>query len=217
MGDEADVDKPSEFFGVEFPLSFYGQDGRPLSISFVGRAGAATHRVSIPARGQVILETPIETSGRTSVGWGAMDVPCSTASNDSCGLVAGVVTLRNRNPVRPDFEATFSFRSSTDRTVVPIDNAGGHGTVLFLLNDSQFRTESVTVAFRDQSGTRILLDQFEVPVRNTLLVNVAERWPALSAMRGTADFVGERSSLIVIGLRINPTNSFAAVEGTHPL
>lgn len=200
---------------VDVPVAFYGADGRALAVPFIGRPTGTSQRVTIPAGGQVTLETQ-STSNSSTTGWGEADIPC-TGSSDSCGQVAIMSTLRNRNSTRPDFEAVFHARSSGDKAILPIDNSAGHSTVLMIVNDSSFRTETITVAFRDQSGARVHLDQFTLPIRGTILVNVAEKWPVAASLIGTADFTAQNSSMVLTALRINPTNSFTPIEAFEPL
>lgn len=202
---------------VEFPIAFYGPDGRAQQVPILGRTTASSYRVSIPARGQVTLETPYDTSAPGRTGWAQVDVPCTTSGPDTCGRVAGTVTLRNRNATRPDFEAVFQFRHFSDQIILPIDNTAGHSTVLMIVNESSFREDTITVSFRDQNGSRVHLDQFTLGPRATLLVNVAEKWPQTANFKGVADFTSGETSMILTGLRINPTNSFTPIEGFEPL
>src|SRR5262249_42771795 len=60
---------------VTIPLSFFGQDGKPLTIPLVGMSAASKIDVTIQPQGTVVIETerPLE----SLVGWVLTDIPCS--------------------------------------------------------------------------------------------------------------------------------------------
>lgn len=198
---------------VGFPLQFYGTSGQMLNVPLVGISPvASTYTVSIPAGGQVTVETAYAPGNPTVTGSGYADVPCQVQPDDACGRVAGIITLRNRNSTRPDFEAVSSLRSGTKLALLPFDNSVGHQTVIMLTSDTRFSTLTITAAIRNSAGERVHLDQFTIAPRGTMLFNLAEKWPQSSAIRGTVEFTSPNYGLIVTALRLNPSNSFASIE-----
>lgn len=199
---------------ARFPLSLFGADGRALTVPLVGVDGppSANYQVTVPAGGQLLVETAYDPGAPTITGTAYADFPCTTTPEDACGRIAGLVMLRNRNATRPDFEAVFSLKSGTRRGLVAFDHAGGGGTVLMVASDNRFATLTITAAIRDQNGNRVALDQFTLPSRGTMLVNLAEKWPASAGIRGSIELTSDSLGLIVTGLRINPSNSFAPLN-----
>lgn len=199
---------------VEFPLNFFGADGRAMIVPLIGVDGepAARYRLTVPAGGQLSVETAYDPNTPTRTGTAFAEFPCAVQPDDACGRVAGLVMLRNRNSTRPDFEAVFSLKSGTRRGLIAFDHAGGGGTVLMIASDNSFSTMQVTAAIRDANGARVALDQFNVAPRATMLINIAERWPAAAGIRGSIELTSDAFSLIVTGLRLNASNSFAPLD-----
>lgn len=197
---------------VKFPVQFFGADGRALVVPAVGIGSFSAFELTIPAGGQVSVETAYAPDSPTRTGTAYADIPCTVEPEDACGRIAGIVVLKNRNATRPDFEAVFSLRSGSKRGLVAFDHVGGGGTVLMVASDTRFSTLQITAAIRDANGARVALDQFTLPPRGTTLINVAERWPQAAGIRGTVELTSVDYGLIVTGLRLNPSNSFAPLD-----
>ena len=197
---------------VKFPVQFFGADGRPLMVPAAGIGTFSAFDITIPAGGQVSIETAYAPETATKTGTAYADIPCVVEPDDACGRVAGIVMLRNRNSTRPDFEAVFSLRTGAKRGLVAFDHVAGGGTVLMVASDSRFRTLEITAAIRVANGARVALDQFTLPPRGTTLINVAERWPQSAGIRGTVELTSVDYGLIVTGLRLNSSNSFAPLD-----
>lgn len=200
---------------VTLPLEFYDQQGQPMSAPFSGRTPASKLDVTIEAGGSVTLET--DQPSATSVGWGRVDISCpGSISSADCFNVYGTVILRNRAPGRPDYEAVYPLTDDTRRSIIQVDNKDFFETLIFVVNTGTFSFSSpidVTVAFRDEGGQRVHLDQFRVARASTQFFPLPEKYPQLRNFRGTADFTSPNGSFVVVGLRINPTNAFAGMIG----
>jgi hypothetical protein len=201
---------------VTVPVSFFGQDGRPLSVPIVGMASATKIDITIPSLGTAFIETQRPT--QSIVGWAIVDVPC--AGVEACGDVLGQVILRNRAAGRPDYEAVFPFSERiTSRLIMQFDNTAGFDTTLIVTNPENYsfsRPMTVTAAFYNSSGARIHLDQFTVPVAGNTFFSTSERYPQVRGQRGIIDLTATNGDLVAAGLRINPTNAFAPILAFEP-
>lgn len=202
---------------TRIPVEFFATNGQPLAVPF-NDSRASTMTVTLEPGQSTVFETAYEPSASaTGVGRGKLDIPCSA---DTCGGIATTVNIRNRANGRPDFEAIFPAQGSDDRTVLPVDNSRGHSTVVMIGNDgfstSSARNATITISFRDRSNTRVHLDQFEIPNRGARLLNLSE-YSQLRDFQGVADFSAINSfGITVVGLRINPTNSFTPILPYEP-
>lgn len=201
---------------VTIPISFYGQDGLPLTVPLVGQPAASQINVVIPPQGTAFVQT--QQPSTTVVGWALTDIPCS--SGGDCGNVLGQVILRNHVAVRPDYEAVFPFSSSlASHLIMQFDNTASFDTTLIITNAENFsfsRPMVVTLAFYDGSGNRIMLDQLSIPVAGNTFFSMYQKYPQLRGQRGYVDLTATNGDLVAAGLRINPTNAFAPILSFEP-
>ena len=201
---------------VTIPVSFFGQDGKPLTVPLIGMSAGAKIDVTIPSFGTAFVETQRPT--QSIVGWALIDVPCT--GSEACGDVLGQVILRNRASGRPDYEAVFPFSERlTSRLIMQFDNTAGFDTTLIVTNaenDSFSRPMTVTAAFYNNSGIRVHLDQFTVPVGGNLFFSTSDKFPQIRGQRGVLDLTATNGDLVAAGLRINPTNAFAPILAFEP-
>lgn len=201
---------------VTIPISFYGQDGLPLTVPLVGQPAASQINVVIPPQGTAFVQT--QQPSTSVVGWALTDIPCS--SGGDCGNVLGQVILRNHVTVRPDYEAIFPFSSSlASHLIMQFDNTASFDTTLIITNAENFsfsRPMVVTLAFYDGSGNRIMLDQVSIPVAGSTFFSMSQKYPQLRGQHGYVDITATNGDLVAAGLRINPTNAFAAILSFEP-
>jgi hypothetical protein len=201
---------------VTIPISFYGQDGKPLTVPLVGQPAASQINVVIPPQGTAFVQTQQPTN--SVVGWALSNIPC--ASGSDCGDVLGQVILRNHVTVRPDYEAVFPFLSSlASHVVMQFDNTANFDTTLIITNAENFsfsRPMVVTLAFYDGTGNRIMLDQVTIPVAGNTFYSMYQKYPQLRGQRGYVDLTATNGDLVAAGLRINPTNAFAPILSFEP-
>ena len=196
---------------VTVPISFFGQDGKPLVVPLVGMAAASKIDVTIPPQGTAYVET--QRPAASLVGWALTDIPCS--GSGSCGDVFAQVILRNRATGRPDYEALFPFSERiSSNLILQFDNTQGFDTTLIVTNAENYsfsRPMTVTAAFYNGSGNRIHLDQFNVPVGGNTFFSISQKYPQVQGQRGYIELTTTNGDLVAAGLRINPTNAFAPI------
>lgn len=74
----------------------------------------------------------------------------------------------------------------------------------------------MTVAFRDEAGNRVHLDQFTMLPKTSQFYTLAAKYPQTASVRGVAEFSVSDGYLVLCGLRINPTNAFTALQAWEP-
>jgi hypothetical protein len=190
---------------ANYTLSFYDDNGTPLRLGISGLGPATEISGTLPVNGSVVLQT----TGGVGVlqGWAYL-------SYDR--VIAGTAVFTSRQPGNPvDFEAAVPLESQfQDRFVIAFDNSGGFFTGIALVNASSSRTETVSVAFRDETGTVFLLDSFVMrPMTHTAFL-VDDTYPATAGVRGVVEFSTNDSAaqLAGLGLRFNPTGSFTSTS-----
>ncbi len=205
---------------VEVEISFWnGADGQALAVPVEGVSGRASkHKVTIPANGLSQLNISDRTTNTATLAWGKADIPCSLSA--TCGGVAGEVILRNSNPTRPDFESTYRLVDDGRHLIMLYDQRDFFQTVAVVVETGflSFNNNpvAVTLAFRDEAGQRIHLDQFDMRPRTMRLINFAAAYPQTVNRRGTMEVSTAQGYLVLSGIRINPTNAFTALESFEP-
>ncbi len=185
----------------------------PLAVQFSGNKPVSASTISIPPGETFVVSTEYNPDAEPIAGWGRMDVPCTiTSSSVFCGDVAAVVTLKNRNSTRPDFEAVLPAKEAVSHTALLVDNRKDNETVLMLVNDSTFLSPiSFKVVCKDSKGTTVLIDQITMSQNASLIFNLKERWPSLQDFVVRVEFSSSTATVVLTAIRINPTNSFTPI------
>lgn len=166
----------------------------------------------LPAGGSTILQT--EEPKDTFLAWGVVNgLDC----DDFCRGIYGNTILRNRNATRPDFETSFPFDSGASKdTFIAFDNRNWFSTLVMLTYAEHFTfydDATITLACRNDGGSRIVLDQFKLKRGEFKFFNLVEKYPSTQATSGTCEILSNQYSVVLNGLRMNPTNAFSAIYG----
>jgi hypothetical protein len=190
---------------ANYTLSFYDDNGNPLSLGISGLGTATDISGTLPVNGSVVYQT----TGGVGVlqGWAYLAYD---------HVIAGTAVFTRRLPGNAvDFEAAVPLESQfQDRFVIAFDNAGGYYTGIALVNASSGRTETVSVTFRDETGAAFLLDSFVMGPNTHTAFLVDDTYPATAGVRGVVEFSTNDSAaqLAGLGLRFNPTGSFTSTS-----
>lgn len=193
---------------AQYKLEFYKSGGQRWTLDFVGIASGHTITGTLPVNGTVVIQTA-GTAQTVSIGFAILTRPDYKDVN-------GYGIFRQRIPGRSfDFEAVVPFSSEYDDDyVLPFDNTTGYTTSMAICNPDDFSSQTVTVAFHDQQGTRFHLDQFTLSPLEHRAYAMDVNWPQTAGKKGLAVFqVGPRGAP-VLGLRFNSTGPFTS---THAL
>ncbi len=196
---------------AQYKLEFYQSGGQRWTLDFVGLGLRDTITGTLPVNGSVVIQTA-GTSPTVSQGFAILTRPDYKDVN-------GYGIFRQRIPGRAyDFEAVVPFSSEFDDDyVLPFDNTQGYDTSMAICNPSDYSTQTVTVAFYDQQGTRFHLDQFTLNPMEHRAYAMKVNWPQTADKKGLAVFqVGGAvvPGAPVLGLRFNWTGPFTS---THAL
>jgi hypothetical protein len=193
---------------AQYQLQFYNDAGQPMALDFVGLASGSVVAGTLPEHGSVVIQTA-GTSRSLSQGFACLTRPNGKNLN-------GYGIFRNKIPDRIyDYEAVVPFSSKyDDNYVLPFDNTAGLATSMAICNPSTYSVQTVTVAFYDEQGNRLFLDQFTLNPLEHKAYAIPDRWPQTAGMRGLADFQVSPWGAPTLGLRFNWTGPFTS---THTL
>jgi hypothetical protein len=104
-------------------------------------------------------------------------------------------------------------RRSPVSLVLPFDNSADYSTSVAVASSSASGGAVVLVVARDGEGRHLFSDLLQLPIRGHTSFGVAQKYPALSGLRGTLEFQNTRDGTIaVIGMRIHSSGTLAAVS-----
>lgn len=188
---------------------FNGQDGLALELPYVVTQGSQSITLigsaierTMPANSSLLIELDAQVSA-TVVGW---------AEVRSTLPVSGYAIFRQRGGDGRDSEGTSPLETRAQAGVlVPFDNLTGYSTGVAIVNLAAAQS-NVTAIWRDETGTEIGRDTFNVAGNGHTAFSLPERYPALSGRRGVVEFISSQTAgLAALGLRFNPTLSFTSV------
>jgi hypothetical protein len=182
-------------------VSFYADNGQPLTLNIVGAGQTSTLTRSIPPYGSVTFETA-KTCLPDCTGWAYVD--------GNSTIVGGQAILRWTPSYLPvPVEATVPLVDELDnRQMMPFDHLSGVKTGLALANTSNFNPMTIYLTFRDEAGNQIgSVQTINLPIRGHVAFMLDDQFPILQGWRGTVEMLGSLDyDLIVLGLR-------AAIDG----
>jgi hypothetical protein len=196
---------------VTFPISFFNQNG-PWSLPLNGLGTLDDYQVSLPAQGSQRIE--IDYSGDTQVGFGMVQVPCSTDPGMTCGGVGGYLMLRNHNAARAqDFEVSYQFGTQTPGEVQQFmfDQSNFAQMVVNLTNtcyQSFCQNTTVKLEALDESGTPFFVTIETLAPGEVKILNFAQLSQSTWNRVGMLKISDPDQQVVVSGHRINETGSF---------
>ena len=179
-----------------YTLRIYGDSGTPQALPFQNAAtqmDLGTRSVltgTIPVGGVVSFKAQ-DIASSTTTGWALID-PSST------GSIGAQVVFRYLTGQ----EATALLETSNSpRFYLPFDNTNGSATGVALVNP-QANAVTVNVNFRDTNGLPLINDTFTMsPMEHTSFM-LADKYPALANVLGTALFKTESAANAIAALGI---------------
>jgi len=187
-----------------FTVSFFGDDGNPLTLPFAGTGSSSTLTGSVAVGGSFRAET-----GGASLpviqGWAEIE----TGEFDM--RVAGMAILKRVLPGIPAFEAVVPFSGTDDNQIMPFDATGGFVTGVAVANTSSFSSLTVFFTFRDEGGIQTHLDSLTLQPGNHTAFLLSTQFPEVANLKGTVEFSTPDFGLSILGLRFNPDGAFTTV------
>ncbi len=185
-----------------YTLSFFGDDGSPLTLVILGIGAASGVTGTLEVNGSVVLQTA--GGGSIRQGWAQLDYT---------EQMAGFAVFKSHRPGFEDSEAAVPLGSYYEhRFVMAFDNTAGYVTGVAIVNPSQTVTATVFVTFRDESGNQIQLDSFTMGPLTHTAFSVPEFYPQVADRRGVVEFSTSSAALAGLGLRFNPAGSFTSTS-----
>ncbi len=188
---------------VEFPLEFFRDDGTPMMVPIADVGLFSRLDVGIAAHGSVTFETDGDPNVPTEQGWVKVDLSC-------CNNVTGLAVFRQRIGDR-ESEAVVPLASSlSTQSGMIFDNTAGFITGVAMVNTSAVSVATITIAFRQEDGARIHLDQFTLDPREHRAFALPNEYPETRESKGTMEFLAHGGGLALLGLRFSPRGSFTS-------
>lgn len=182
---------------VNFQVSFFGDNGQPMSVPRPGLTPASVHSLNLSARGTAHIEAP--NSGSLMQGWALVDLPAG---------VTGYAVFRQTVAGVPDQEAVVPLTGTSSRSATLVwDNTDGLVTAAAVLNPSNSPT-IVQVTARNEVGQILGIAQLPLPAKSKTAFVLSDQsgLAGLVGQRGSADFtVAAPAAVAVLGLRFKGT------------
>jgi hypothetical protein len=190
-------------FTASFTLHFYGDDGSPLALPFVGGSGFPTSTLSgtLPVNGSRTFQTT-GAPGPTVQGWAQLD------SNEDVG---GFAVFKSHLAGQKDSEAVVPIGSRFDaRSVLVFDNTNGYVIGVALVNPSTFDIATVILTFRDENGNQFDQDSFLMDPLTHDAFSLAQAYPQTIGRKGTVEISTTSVTFSALGLRFSPAGPFTS-------
>jgi hypothetical protein len=167
---------------------------------------------TIPAGGSVTIQTA-GVDPDVWTGWAELIAPAA---------IGGTAIFRRQISFNQDGEGAVPIKPvSVNRFLLPFDNTQSFVTSMALVNTSS-QDGSITVRFRDETGTTITVDEpttFPLRARGHDAFELPRKFVKLAGRRGVAEFSSSTGELAALGLRFNDQPSartFASFETRDP-
>lgn len=173
---------------VQVPVSFFGADGAPVTISSLG--GSST-TVNLAAKGAGIVEVP--NVGPLTQGWVQAQMPDG---------VIGYGIFRQSVQGNNDQEGTVPFSSTSSSGATLVFDETQFDTAVSVLNPTASDV-TVTITVRDDQGA--LIGTSTLPLgakkREAFVLKGRAELAAMQGKRGSAEFTVSSGAVSVLGLR----------------
>lgn len=142
---------------------------------------------------------------------------CATSSNCSSAGIFAEVLLRNHNDLRPDFESIFPLEQPAASQYMLWDSRGGFSNVIYLVNHNVV-ADTAQLDMYSSSAQLIQSISVRLPGLGTQFFTLSALASAIQGQQGTMVIHGPNANSLftVIGLRINPSNSFTPERAFIP-
>ena len=202
-------------------LSFFGDDGSPLSAPIQGFGNTASYTFTIPEGGaqNVVLSSSDST---TTQGWATMRV--------ASGVVRGQGSFRFLLPGGPIWEAVvplstpsaalciLPFPPSPNPVIlIPFDNTAGQYITSLAIANTTNAPLAVPIEFDDQSNTPLATDTLNLTAMQHKAFRSIDQYPQVAGKKGILRIHASASSVAVLGLLSNVTNASNAITTIIPV
>jgi hypothetical protein len=203
-------------------ISFYNDDGSPLSASIAGVGNVTTYQATLlTGATQTIV---LSGSNPLVAGW-------ANVESTNGAAVRGQGDFRQHVPGKPDFEAVVPLttlgNSSSNPCIipfpnpspspgdsavilVPFDNTGGYTTSIALSNIST-ANKSFDIEFDTENNSVITTDTLNMNSFNHTAFATTDRYPSLAGQKGLLRIKASAKDISVIAFLFNNTGPFTTV------
>ncbi len=203
-------------FPAQYKLSFFGDDGLPLSLQTNFGTGPIIYG-TVPARGSVTIQTA-GTKVALSQGWALMDtifvIPGTFNIAPGATIAGTVLFYRPPSAPRPTEASEPLDFSIQGKWVLPFDHLNGYSSGIALVNHLTYQDASVFITLFDEAGNQIGLDSFTLLRGQHMAFTLTQKYPATAGKRGTLKVDTSALSINVLGLRFNPNGTISATSPT---
>ena len=182
-----------------YTLSFYADDGSPLTLGIAGIGAVSVTSAVLPVNGSTVLETTGGPGLRQ--GWAYLDTTQS---------VGAQAIFKSHVAGRADYEAAVPIDQGSTSLLIAFDNSGGYFTGVAIANSDQIFAANVTVTFRNPQGAQIGSGTLALPPSGHTSLLLNQSYPSTAGLTGTVEFTSDNGSIVGIGLRFNPTGPFTS-------
>lgn len=198
-------------------LSFFGDNGSPLTTPVQGFGNTSSYTFTIQAGGaqNVVL---FSASPVTTQGWASMSAVG--------GILRGQGSFRFVLPGGQISEAVVPLASSgstaciipfpvvpgaTPLILVPFDNTAGQYVTSLAIANTSNNPLAVPIEFDDQSNVQLVTDTLQLAVNQHMAFVSPQTYPALAGKKGILRIRASASSVTVLGLLSNFTNTITTI------
>jgi hypothetical protein len=208
----------SDTLPANVTLSFFGDDGSPLSAPVLGAGNTSVYTFTIPAGGlqSVVL---FSSASITSQGWASMNVASGIP-------VRGLGSFRFLLPSKTISEAVVPLSISGSAVcivpspsvpgapsviLVPFDNTTGEYVTSVALANTTSGFLSVPIEFDDESNHLLVKDTLILSARQHVAVVTPQAYPVLAGKKGVLRIHQSTEFVTVLGLLSNNTNAITTI------
>ena len=198
-------------------LSFFADSGSPLNAPVQSFGSTSAYTFTIPAGGaqNVVLSS---SSSTTTQGWASMSV--------ASGIVRGQGSFRFVLPGGQISEAVVPLATSgstaciipfpvvpgaTPAILVPFDNTTGQYVTSFAIANTSNAPLAVPIEFDDQSNVQLVTDTLQLAINQHMAFVSPQTYQALAGKKGILRIHESASSVTVLGLLSNATNTITTI------
>ena len=184
---------------ASYTLSFYADNGAPLTLGLAGIGAVSTTSGVLPVNGSIVLQTTGGPGLRQ--GWAYLDTVQS---------VGAQAVFKSQVSGRADYEAAAPIDQGSTNILIAFDNSGGYFTGVAIANSDASFAANVTVTFFNAQGVQIGSGSFALPPSGHMSFLLNQSYPFTAGLTGTVEFTSDNGSIVGLGLRFNPTGPFTS-------
>jgi hypothetical protein len=199
-------------------ISFYGDNGSPLSAPVQGVGIVASYKFTIqPGNRQDVILFDSDASSSAVERW------ANVATTGDVAL-GGQGSFLCRVAGRPDYQAVVPltapksspclvpFPPATNPVIlVPFDDTAGQYTTSIAIANTTHAAQSIAIEFDDASNSPLLKDTLALGPMQHLAFATTDRYPQLAGTKGILRVFADPADAAVLGLLFNSTGPFTTI------